>query len=1578
MPVTVQTGAELASLSNSGFLVLGPVTGPGPVVTITSPSEGTEITAPTSVTGTVTSPNLSTWTLEYEASGSTVFTQFASGTTPTVSGTLDPTLLLNGIAQIRLTGVDQSGQTTSAIVHVVVTRNVKVGNFTLAFNDLTIPVAGIPIQIIRTYDSRNKSIGDFGFGWTLSVKATKIETNGVLGNNWAGTTSGGAFPTYCVQPSRNHVVSVRLQDGTVYQFVPTLNGGCQPLVPPQSVDMAFTPTGATPANVTLTAINGTGLLVTGSFPGPVQLFDLSNVQAFDPDQFTLTIPDGRKFLVSQTFGVQSIADTNNNTLTFSASGITSSTGKGVTFARDAQNRITTITDPAGNTLAYAYTVNGDLATFSDQLKNVSTFTYDGAHDLLSFQDPRGVQPLRNVYDDSGRLIQEIDAFGHVIDLTHDLAAKTETITDRLGNPTTSVYDNDGNIIVTTDALGNVTRATFDAHDNKLSETNALGKTRTYTYDANNNRLTETDPLSNTTKYTYNSLNEVLTITDPLAHVTANTYDAKGNLISTRDPTGNLTSYTYNASGLRTSMADALGGVTSYQYDGSGNLTQQTDPLGNVTTYGYDANGNKLTETRTRTGPSGPETLVTSYQYDQQNRLTQTTYPDGSTTQIQYNAIGKQSVTTDQLGRQTSYQYDLMGRLTQTTFPDGTSETATFDVEGNRITSRDRASRTTAFVYDSLKRLVQTSFPDGATTTTTYDAIGEVTKVTDARGDVTQYQFDDAGRRTKVTDALNHATSFAYDQVGNQLSMTDANGNTTQYQYDANNRRIKVVYPDTTADTTAYDALGRTVSKTDQAGQTTQFQYDKLGRLIQVTDAIGQITEYGYDEVSNRISQTDANNHTTTFGYDKLGRRTKRTLPLGMAETSTYDLASNLKTKTDFNGKITTYVYDPLNHLTSKTPDSSFGEPTVSFAYTATGQRQTMTDASGTTTYAYDLRDRLIQKATPQGTLTYGYDVAGNLTSIQSSNAGGTSINYVYDQLNRLSTVTDNRSASGTTTYTYDNASNPQSYVYPNGVQSTYTYSQLNRLTNLAVGKGTSTLASYGYTLGPAGNRTAVAEFGGRQVSYTYDALYRLKSETIGGSANPSNNGSISYQYDSVGNRLSRTSTVTAVPTTTYAFDANDRLMTDAYDANGNTTVSAGNTYAYDFEDHLASQNGGAVTNIYDGDGNRAAKTAGGVTTRYLVDDRNLTGYAQVLEEIVGGAVQRVYTYGLNRISQSQAIGTSFYGYDGHGSVRILTDTAGAVTDRYDYDAFGNIISQAGSTPNVYLYSGEQFDSNLALTYLRSRYLRAPDGRFLTADRFEGNPNDPLSLGRYLYARGNPINVSDPSGNVSLVDVSAAVSIYGILSTIAVGTTNAVFKHKTNALTPDAVAYGVSVTGAINASTVGLLPLLPTIPFIGGTEFLNLAGQVLSAPTTSFGATVGAEVLASARSLQVAEYGYSGGTATLLGGSSITITAYEAIIYDLPSINAYQGIFNTISVNLPIGGYASLSFGVFGDPSLSVNGYTVGASLTVPPGGVSMGYSHVNYTPPTLIGSGVDAVQKYFVGAIPPAGALLSLKAHGLL
>jgi hypothetical protein len=56
--------------------------------------------------------------------------------------------------------------------------------------------------------------------------------------------------------------------------------------------------------------------------------------------------------------------------------------------------------------------------------------------------------------------------------------------------------------------------------------------------------------------------------------------------------------------------------------------------------------------------------------------------------------------------------------------------------------------------------------------------------------------------------------------------------------------------------------------------------------------------------------------------------------------------------------------------------------------------------------------------------------------------------------------------------------------------------------------------------------------------------------------------------------------------------------------------------------------------VYDGDGNRVSETAGGVTTQFLVDTLNPTGYSQVLDELVSGSVTKTYTYGRQRISEN--------------------------------------------------------------------------------------------------------------------------------------------------------------------------------------------------------------------------------------------------------------------------------------------------------------------------------------------------------
>jgi RHS repeat-associated protein len=101
------------------------------------------------------------------------------------------------------------------------------------------------------------------------------------------------------------------------------------------------------------------------------------------------------------------------------------------------------------------------------------------------------------------------------------------------------------------------------------------------------------------------------------------------------------------------------------------------------------------------------------------------------------------------------------------------------------------------------------------------------------------------------------------------------------------------------------------------------------------------------------------------------------------------------------------------------------------------------------------------------------------------------------------------------------------------------------------------------------------------------------------------------------------------------------------------------------------------------------------------------------------------------------------------------DATGATTDTYDYDAWGNAINVTGSTPNVYLYRGEQYDSSLGLYSLRARYYNPLAGRFVTRDPAKTNAIEPDTLQKYSYADEDPIDRIDPTGWTTASDGAQA-------------------------------------------------------------------------------------------------------------------------------------------------------------------------------------------------------------------------------
>lgn len=109
--------------------------------------------------------------------------------------------------------------------------------------------------------------------------------------------------------------------------------------------------------------------------------------------------------------------------------------------------------------------------------------------------------------------------------------------------------------------------------------------------------------------------------------------------------------------------------------------------------------------------------------------------------------------------------------------------------------------------------------------------------------------------------------------------------------------------------------------------------------------------------------------------------------------------------------------------------------------------------------------------------------------------------------------------------------------------------------------------------------------------------------------------------------------------------------------------------------------------------------------------------------------------------------TYYYILNGHKDVVGLTDASGNNVVSYKYDAWGNILSQSGSMSeeNPYRYAGYRYDEESKLYYLMARYYNADERVFLTKDAFAGSIKQPLSLNKYVYNQGDPVNYIDPEG-----------------------------------------------------------------------------------------------------------------------------------------------------------------------------------------------------------------------------------------
>jgi len=713
--------------------------------------------------------------------------------------------------------------------------------------------------------------------------------------------------------------------------------------------------------------------------------------------------------------------------------------------------------------------------------------------------------------------------------------------------------------------------------------------------------------------------------------------------------------------------------------------------------------------------------------------------------------------------------------------------------GLAATSTDENNQPTTFSYDAFKRLTVLQRPDGTQTTYSYDdSARTVTVNVPIQGGNklrrTTY-YDPLGRPIKRTDFNAPGTTAystvetQYDPLGRPYKASNPHNSTAQYwaetRFDALGRATKVVSPAPDSSQTIYSYTGTTATATDATGKQLKTDADALGHLIAVYEpdvnsgnSLTQVTTYSYTALDGLATVTQgAQTRTTTF--DGLGRPTSLTSPESGTTSFQYNSFNLLTQRTDARGVITTNLYDTLNRLSQMSYNvGSTGvpaTPAVNFTYGTNpalnnnGRLITVADGLGSESYTYDILGRITQtQKTISGTtypFNYAYNSAGNLTSV--TYPSGLVVQQNYDEIGRVSSI-----LSGATTYASTFAYNPSGQMtgfnYGNGAVASFGYSPDRlQLTSLTHVKGAQTLLSLAYNYGPAGSNNGQVsgitdntgtQEAGRSVTYTYDALNRLKTAVTTGSTTYPQWG-LSWTYDRYGNRqsqgiLSGCSGITCPTNSVTASATTNRLLAPySYDADGNMTNDGSNTLIYDAENRAVSSTTGGTTTTYayDSKGFRVKKIIGSTTTVYLISG------AHLLAEYVNGAVPasptREYIYSDGQLlAKLEGTSTIYYHHD-HLSVRQISDGNGQSLGQRANFPFGEIWYETG-TPTKFKFTTYERDSGSNESgndYAISRYYVNRLGRFLTPDPFAGSMANPQSLNRYAYALNDPVNRSDPSG-----------------------------------------------------------------------------------------------------------------------------------------------------------------------------------------------------------------------------------------
>lgn len=936
--------------------------------------------------------------------------------------------------------------------------------------------------------------------------------------------------------------------------------------------------------------------------------------------------------------------------------------------------------------------------------------------------------------------------------------------DKAGNFTYEFSQTNGKLLSVTDPEGNIQTVQYNGNGDPTSVLDvSSGRSITFEYDTPGRiaRIVEGQGTAVTHLSYAGNLLSGSVLKDSNQNVIreiAMTYNAEGllsNYIVGNDSTSQV-NFSYQHVGddvyfANFTRADGSGSNLEYFEEpptGVQYKVQRSNAQFGETTFHVNSDG-RITEKSTPAHNGASSGPTKTFAYTPEHKVQ--TYSDGATTiTYTYNSAGKVVSSTVSGGQSLTYTYagngvdllsaaDQQGTFLSRAYADSNNPhrpTSVGDGQGNNWT----------YTYNVYGQTLTATPPSGSqqgATVYTYEEnssnadYGYLRSETNGAGDLRLFQS-----YSGLGDLLSYATHPNYPTADQAGFTYDPQRRITQAWF-TNASPINYVYDDHFLD-----------SIINENGNVTSYEYNKSsGQIEEINMPLSKSLELQHNSDLTVSAFIDAQSNQTSFTYGDAGELTREEYPDGHYRDYLYDDYGRLSEIQNSAGHERTLTYDSARRITQVDFDNP-QQASISASYHPDGRYQVVTHEAGTETYTYDSsrrvqkisRDFTVSGLTRVQDLEYTYYADDRVQTLTWKDNGATVIvwSYSYDSAGRLTTVSTNLGDS--ITYAYDGEGKITSQTNSNGTVTEYTYYEpRNRVASIVHKTGGTPFESFSliYDGGQTtvGNITQVTELDSSVVSYAYDSLDRLTSETRTGTTPFTN----TYAYDLAGN-------VSTLNSSTFAtYDTANKIATvpggsASYDGIGNMlsvsgTGLTGSNYSWGARSELRTQDtGGTVTGYgYDASKRRVYRERGSDKRWFIFSQGVLVG------EVTTSGALAAFTWGADGLAATRVFVTPmvvFYHFGPQGETRHLTDATGAVATSYLYDAYGNTVTAGMTNPYRFggkygYYSDGPTDAMLATWRWYSPQLM----RWVSRDPIDYDGGDNL----YGYVNGNPVTLVDPLG-----------------------------------------------------------------------------------------------------------------------------------------------------------------------------------------------------------------------------------------